>query len=532
MKLNKGIAIATAVFLAGALYADDFSDDFGDDSFGDDFGSSSASSSAVTINGTVSADARVYVDNDDVDEFDEIKDLSITTDPEAKLTFSYDGANTAAKATFKVNEDLLTENQANILDELSATAYVGDFVIAAGKMKEVWGKGDKLHVIDNFNANDYTDFIIPDYIDRRVAEPMARVTWNAPSGFSIEGVCTPTMTADQFDTDTDSAWCPYTYKTLVSTLESDMTTTLGEYAVAADSAAYDLYAAEDAYEAAKAKYEEDTSNTANAATYATAASTYSSAVEPYETALSNYLTYLSYASSFSADDILPDTDSLEYAQAGLRVTGTLGPVDLGASYYYGHYKTVSFDAISYDAGSDDYLNYDQKQTFGLEAAGVLSMFNLRSELAYNLTDDTDGDDYAVHNNSIAWLAGFDVDLPINNVNFNIQETGTYILNNDEITDSTYETYDVDYNSDDNYCINKIVVSLTDSFNHEKIKTELNGVWGIENEEFLIMPKVTVNVADDFDVALSGLYINSENKNGEFYGYDDNSYVQVAAKYTF
>jgi hypothetical protein len=493
MKLNKGIATVAIILFSSVAFADDFGS-FGDDS---SFGGESSSSSAVTIGGNISATGRVYVDNDDADS---LEDYTITSDPTAKLTFDYQGASTSANVKLKFNEDILTTNPEDVLDEVTATAYVGKFVISAGKMKEVWGKGDKLHVIDNFNANDYTDFIIPDYIDRRVSEPMARVTWNAPAGFIIEGVFTPTMTADQFDTDTDSAWCPNDYKTLVSTLESDMGTTLATYKATADAT---LIAASG-----------DTTNST------------------YTTALTNYISYLSYVSSFSADDILPDTDSLEYAQAGLRVTRTIGSVDLGASYYYGHYKTVSFDAISYAAGYDDYLNYDQKQTFGLEAAGVVSMFNLRSELAYNLTDDTDGDDYAVHNNSIAWLAGFDVDLPINNVNFNIQETGTYILNNDEITDSAYESYDVDYNSDDNYCINKIVVSLTDSFNHEKIKTELNGVWGIENEEYLIMPKVTVKVADDFDVALSGLYINSENENGEFYGYDDNSYVQVAAKYAF
>jgi len=510
MKLNKGIATVAIILFSTVAFADDFSDDFG--SFGDDssFGGDSSSSSAVTINGDVSTTARVYVDNDDADS---LEDYTITSDPTAKLTFDYQGASTSANVKLKFNEDILTTYPEEVLDELTTSAYVGNFVISAGKMKEVWGKGDKLHVIDNFNANDYTDFIIPDYIDRRIAEPMARVTWNAPAGFSIEGVFTPTMTADQFDTDTDSAWCPYADTAATAYTTAYTTAYVTAYTTAIDEGA-------------------------DAGTAATTAESAASTSSSYQSALSNYLTYLSYISSFSADDILPDTDSLEYAQAGLRVTGTLGPVDLGASYYYGHYKTVSFDKLKYyyyNLGlttSDDYLNYDQKQTFGLEAAGVVSMFNLRSELAYNLTDDTDGDDYAVHNNSIAWLAGFDVDLPINNVNFNIQETGTYILNNDEITDSTYETYDVDYNSDDNYCINKIVVSLTDSFNHEKIKTELNGVWGIENEEYLIMPKVTVKVADDFDVALSGLYINSENENGEFYGYDDNSYVQLAAKYVF
>ena len=76
------------------------------------------------------------------------------------------------------------------------------------------------------------------------------------------------------------------------------------------------------------------------------------------------------------------------------------------------------------AEKDKFLSYDKKQTFGLEASSIIWHFNVRGEFAYNLTDDTDGTDPWVHNNSIAWLGGFDIDLPFWNANLNVQETGS------------------------------------------------------------------------------------------------------------
>lgn len=114
------------------------------------------------------------------------------------------------------------------------------------------------------------------------------------------------------------------------------------------------------------------------------------------------------AAQFDQNDLYPDTQKLKYTQAGLRLTGTFGSFDWGASYYYGHYKQPSADlsaTILSGKTTMPSLEYDWKQTFGLEAATVLGRFNLRGELAYNLTDDVAGDNPWVHNNSIAWLAG-------------------------------------------------------------------------------------------------------------------------------
>ncbi len=254
-----------------------------------------------------------------------------------------------------------------------------------------------------------------------------------------------------------------------------------------------------------------------------------------------YLSQLTLANELMADPsgIYPETGSLKYSQAGLRMTGTFGSFDLGASYYYGHYKQPSFNAVKFMA--KDYFNmlaYDQKQTFGIEAATIFWKLNLRGEACYNLTEDTQGDDPWVKNNSVQWLAGFDIDLPINNINVNIQETGTYILNNDKI-DGMFKTYDVDYDANDCYTNNRLVVNITDSWQNGKIEPEVTFLWGIERGDFVVMPKLNFKPNQDITFTLSGLLMFAKDKDSEFAdwsgeedGFLNNSYVNVGISCKF
>ena len=260
------------------------------------------------------------------------------------------------------------------------------------------------------------------------------------------------------------------------------------------------------------------------------------------------------ALSFASDSLYEDTASFKYGQAGLRITGTVGKVDLGASYYYGHYKQPSanmekylLSAMNIANGADEKysypsLDYDRLQVFGVEAATVLWKLNLRAEAAYNMTDDFSGDDPWVHNNSVAWLCGFDIDLPVSNLNFNIQETGTVVLKSGEIR-GLFEEYDVDYDNDGHYTNNKIVINLSDSYLHEKLTAEISAVVGIENKEVLIMPKLNYNIRDGFNVVLRGAYLHSDDSDGEFYNFTaykdgssvktkDKAFVQLAVRYDF
>ncbi|MDE6704917.1 MAG: hypothetical protein K2J81_03335 [Treponemataceae bacterium] len=484
MKARTILSVALAgALLAGAAFADDFGFDFGDDG-GFDFGGEGASSggigavlSAISLNGDASLEGRVYVDRrDDGNDRLKVGDFPTAVFPSLKLGIAYSGASTDFSGTIKLDRTSLGDGYyTDILDEFTARVYVnGNLQLEAGKMKVVWGKGDKLHVLDNFNANDYTDYIIPDYIDRRIAEPMFRAVYTTDGGIKFEGIYTPTMTGDRYAS--SGVWIP------------------GKMTKAVDK-------------------------------------------------LNAMFKAQGIDKEISLSDLdYPDTFAFKYGQAGIRSTFTLGPVDLGVSYYYGHNKQVSVDLSPIISKQSELpkLRYDRMQVFGLEAAAVLWKFNTRAEFAYNLTADTAGDDPWVKNNSIGWVVGFDIDLPLHNVNMNLQNQGSYVLRNDKIDDNTKKmaattgskVSDGDYDAKGRYSNNKLVLAVTDSWDHEKTKLDVKAIWGIERGDVIVLPKLTRTLLDGFDVSLSGMFIWCKDEHSEFDGWQHNSFVTVGARYQF
>ena len=471
----------------------DFGGDFGSD-FSGDFGSSSSpsfsgfSSSALEVSGEAEVNFRGYFDKED--EFGvPLKEWETQADPKGKINLKYANDAVSAEVKFALSKDILDEYHEDIVDELTLESYLGNFVVQAGKMKVVWGKGDKLHAIDNFNANDYTDFINDDYIDRRLAEPMVRVLYNVPndigpfSSSRFELVWTPFMTADRYAS--SGRWVPAQVASLKSSLSKN------------------------------------------------AVGLIASASEPTKTIM------LSNSSSL-ADNLYPDTNQLKYMQAGARFTTTTGSLDWGLSYYVGRNKRASFDyskmgsfVSTYletgDADDDDkFIDYDFLQVFGLEAAKTFGAYNFRAEAAYNLTKDTAGDDPTIQNNSIAWVAGFDRDLPISELNVNIQGQGKHILHHDKIDDNEYDTENGTFANDI-----KIVLNVSDSWNHGKVKPEVSAVYGIQHYDLIVMPKITWYVSDGLEFSAKGMYMASyKSDKTEFEGWHNNGFVQFGAKYSF
>lgn len=524
MKRTKILALlATATFFSSFATAQDmdFGDDFGSD-FGGDFGDTASSSSfaatALSVNGEAQVNFRAYVDDEGTSGLP-IDEWNTWVDPKGKLGLNYSNDSVSADVKFALSKDIITDYKADIIDELTLEAYLGNFVIQAGKMKVVWGKGDKLHVIDNFNANDYKDFLIPDYIDRRISEPMVRVLYNAPNDAGpftsnrFEFVWTPFMTADRYAA--SGRWVPTQVKKLKKTLSKSA----GEAIVAqgikanANSKLYD-----------ETKGKSDPTNQEVIKQQAL-----------YTTMLSN--------SSSLADNLYPDLYQLKYMQAGARFTTTTGSWDWGVSYYFGRDKRASFDYENIVHGTyvekylkgtaeedDKFIDYDFLQVFGIEAAKTFGAYNFRAEAAYNLTKDVAGDDPKVHNNSLAWVFGFDRDLPVSELNFNLQTQGKYIINHDEIDDSknSIDTEKSTYKTD-----NKLVLNISDNLAHGKLKPEVSAIYGFEHFDLIIMPKVTWYVSDGLEFSASGMYMQSFiESRSEFGNWHNNSFVQIAAKYTF
>ena len=505
MKYTKLMLCAAALLACGAAFAQRFDDDF--DSF-DSFDSFDASSreKAVDVHGQVELSLRYFVDGNQ-SEFDSFGDMPLDVVPQGNLDFSYEGSKADVELKLAFNEDIIKNYPRKVIDELTMRAYLGSVTIEAGDMKVVWGKGDKLHVLDNFNANDYYYFLIPDYIDRRIAEPMVRVAWNCPwdfflHSFRIEGIYTPMMTADRLGT---GRWTPAQVTAI-----TDRVTTLAGTKVATMQA--------EAIPAIKD----------------------SNPLAPQ--LLAAYTRALSQSGTLK-DNLYPNTYRLKYGQAGIRMTGTIGIVDTGLSYYYGHYKQPSVDASKIDsyitrylAGAatedDKFLSYDALHVFGAEAGMAVGPVNLRAELAYYLTHDVQGTDAAVRNNSVNWLFGFDWNIPVSNLNVNVQTVGQYIVKNSEIKSNG--ALDTEYDANGIYSNNKIMLNISDSYNHEKIQPSVTFIYGIERGDFIIKPELTVNVFGGLDAIASGMYITHfyDRDKSEFASFTHNSFVSLGMRYTF
>ena len=545
-KTNKLIFLSLALALSANSFAQDF-DDFG--SFGD-LEDESASSSKLEVNGSASMEVRAYVDAD------KAKDVELKANPSGTLSLKYDGNKSDMNLTFSIDADKIKTHPEDIVDELLLRGYFGNLTLEAGKMKVVWGKGDKLHVLDNFNADDYSDFIVTDYIDRRISTPMIRAAYSLPvANINMEAIYTPLLPTDHFAT--EGRWAPAQLTTLTDGATKLVSMNL--LGLESKAAAANAEAAKEENAASKAAKQQ-------AAIAADKA----------------YLEYLTYANELSSNpqSLFPDLMNLKYSQYGARVLGTVGTFDFGASYYYGWYKQPSVNYSNYIESINGMkaniaanpttlgaaymgllaqgksqsealqslavangwqfalptLDYDRKQTFGLEGATVLWHFNVRGEFAYNLTDDVDGTDPWVHNNSIAWLGGFDIDLPFWNANLNVQETGTFILHGDEC-DKNHEQYaeysadDVDY-AKNGYTNNKIVCNFTTSFLNDKLCPEITAMYGIENGDLVILPTLAYKPDQNLTLTAKGMYIWCKDDDSEFAAWKKNSFVSLSARYQF
>ncbi len=545
-KTNAIIFLGLALALSANSFAQDF-DDFG--SFGD-FEDESASSSKLELNGSASVEVRAYVDAD------KAEDVEVKATPSGKLSLKYDGNKSDMNITLSIDAEKVKSHPEDIVDELVLRGYFGNLMLETGKLKVVWGKGDKLHVFDNFNADDYSDFIITDYIDRRISTPMIRGTYSFPAAnINLEAIYTPLLPTDHFAT--EGRWEPAQLSSLTDGATKIVSMNL--LGLEAKAAAANAEAAAETNASAKAAKQQ-------AAIAADKA----------------YLEYLTYANELSSnpDSIFPDLMNLKYSQYGARILGTVGIFDFGASYYYGWYKQPSVNYSSYIESIDGMkatiasnpttlgaayaglisegksqsealqslavanawqfslptLDYDRKQTFAVEGATVVWHFNLRGEFAYNLTDDFDGTDPWVHNNSIAWLGGFDIDLPFWNANLNVQETGTLILHGDECDTNQnqyaeYNANDVDY-SKNGYTNNKIVCNFTTSFLNDRLTPEITVLYGIENGDLVILPSLTYKPDQNLTLTAKGMYIWCRDEYSEFSAWEKNSFVSLSAQYQF
>ncbi len=578
---NKKLRLASLLFLLALVMPlnsqDDFFDD--DDGFGDSDGEGSGAKKALDFSGFASLGIRYWPH----------KDLQRTdVYPNFGIDLKHEGSKTELSTSLRINPNTLSEYPLDALNEFTMSAYLGDFVLSAGKMKLVWGKGDMLHVLDVFNANDFTDFTIPTYIDRRIGEPMVHLAYNAPIPLRLELAWTPMMTPDRIAL--KGPWVPSqveemkkqakamlgssasfpkakVQELIKGSITDTLTTIVGGTPGSVDVQFPTLSPTEidnivnkfPLLERPSAKatlmalsgktITIDLSGVLTAAKIEEIAEKESKKfatmmetefTEKVNTAMSKIDNFdLNPFIKMGMNSFLPDMHNVKYGQYGFRLTGTAGSVDMGTQYYYGHYKTPSIDyekmltASLLDGNLKSAVHYDPVHIFGVDLGAAIAMFNIKTEFAYYMTYDFKGTDPAVHNNSLQWVAGFDVNIPLNNLNLNIQNLGSWILGFKNVKDNKNAgRLDMDWNTAKKSTNNKLIINISDNWLHGNLTDSVTVIWGIEHNDVVVMPSIKYKIIDELYVEGKGAYIYAKDDKSEFSNWQNNHFVQLSMEYKF
>ncbi|WP_010255986.1 DUF1302 family protein [Treponema primitia] len=230
-----------------------------------------------------------------------------------------------------------------------------------------------------------------------------------------------------------------------------------------------------------------------------------------------------------------DTASLQYAQAGLRFTTTVGSSDFGVQYYYGRLPRPALDIkldryfINHDPNDVLSIDYNDYHQIGIDFARVIADFNVRAEAAANITGDLDGDRGDVYNPSVAWSLGFDRD--IGGVNVNLQVTENILLFQDKIGKDPMV---IDTEDGKDVTATRLTLILSKKLFRDKLEIKAVGLWDMEDKACLIMPTIAWT-QNDVSIALSGGIfggIFGFSDDGELGQYRDNHFVKAVLTYSF
>ncbi|MDR3301432.1 MAG: hypothetical protein LBT01_02725 [Spirochaetaceae bacterium] len=219
-----------------------------------------------------------------------------------------------------------------------------------------------------------------------------------------------------------------------------------------------------------------------------------------------------------------DTErSIAYAQAGLRFTTTLGSSDLGMQYYYGRLPKPAINASKLMVGESP-LFYNAYHQVGFDYAQVIAGFNIRAELAANLTDDFSGDDGSVYNPKICWSLGFDRDLFLG-INLNLQVNEAVALMHGKIDSNPL--FDTEAGTDETFT--RLTVIVSKKVLRDELEFKVKTLWTIEQNDCYIIPSIAWT-RGDVNAELSG-GIFAGDFSGEFGYYHNNSFIKALVGYT-
>ncbi len=236
---------------------------------------------------------------------------------------------------------------------------------------------------------------------------------------------------------------------------------------------------------------------------------------------------------------------LDDGQFAARWTQTVGRFDLGVSWYRGKLRIPSVRFIPdpsstiSPAGIIELIN-NPVTVLGLEGETTLGKLNLRGEIARYITSDTDGNSPEIQNSKWSVLLGGDMDLPLHNMNLNIQYQKDFIP--EDKTDPMMPGFEdimkgiaMEFGLDPSlfeggllnnyYDFHLITGRLGDRFFRDRFEPEIQGVYNIDSKDYMITLKLDYELLDDLHLA--GIYRYFDGDAGTIFGqFKNNDFVSL------
>ena len=213
--------VVGAPLAAQESFFDEGSTDGAGSKSGSGDGGTSASGPTLEWSGEVNFATYTFIEWDDLPKgpVDEIEDSDKVGISELRLDAEYEGANSEAVGSLEYSNDVAFRDDMSaedLINEAYFTLYYDRFDLSAGYMKQVWGTTDSIHVVDVLNPIDYRRFILPDYLERNIAEKMIKADIYVGQNGSLELAYVPFFHTDEYAT--TGRWKPQRLDTLSEAL--------------------------------------------------------------------------------------------------------------------------------------------------------------------------------------------------------------------------------------------------------------------------------------------------------------------------
>lgn len=191
-------------------------------------------------------------------------------------------------------------------------------------------------------------------------------------------------------------------------------------------------------------------------------------------------------------------------QYGARLTGTLGPADLGLVYYNGFYTQPAYDLRAYFAsgGAID-VGFTRAQLFATEATIIAGSFTFMFEGGFWLSEDTSATETETYNSKWVYLGAVGMRIPGTGTYASVTYHGQYILGFDETNPIDVDTIQANQSSDGKAYMNTLTAAVDIPLARERVTVRLAGTYQIETKGYALLPSAMYSISDDLVLKVEG-----------------------------